>query len=106
MPVVDDFYDRVVADPELTAFFTGVNLPRLKGMQVEFFAAALGGPDEYRGRSMNDVHRGLGITPRQFDRVATHLRDALTAAGLAPGTVDAIIDVVAPLAADIVSTAR
>lgn len=103
IPVVDDFYDRVVADPELAEFFRGTNLSRLKGMQVEFFAEALGGPAEYRGRAMRDVHRGLGITPHQFGLVATHLHDALSAAGLPPETVDAVMSTIAPLAADIVS---
>jgi hemoglobin len=102
--VVDDFYDRVLADPELAVFFNGTNMPRLKGMQVEFFAAALGGPDEYRGRSMKDVHRGRGIGQRHFDLVAGHLSGALGAAGVPPETVAAIIGAVAPLSADIVST--
>jgi hemoglobin len=103
VPVVDDFYDRVLADPELAAFFRGTNVARLKGLQVEFFAAALGGPDEYRGRSMKDVHRGRGITAHQFGLVAAHLREALSAAGVPGETVDSIIGTIAPLADDIVS---
>ena len=43
--VVDDFYERVLGDPQLAPFFAGAHLPKLKGRQVEFFAAALGGPD-------------------------------------------------------------
>lgn len=102
--VVDDFYERVLADPELAAFFNGANMSRLKGLQVEFFVAALGGPDEYRGRSMPDVHRGLGANQRHFDLVATHLTDALIAAGVPRATVDRIIGTIAPLADDIVSS--
>jgi hemoglobin len=101
--VVDDFYERVLADPELTAFFTGINMARLKGMQVEFFAEALGGPDEYHGRTMQEVHVGRGIAQNHFDLVAAHLNDALTAAGVPTATAEAIIGKVAPLAEDIVS---
>lgn len=101
--VVDDFYDRVLADPELVAFFKGTNMPRLKGMQVEFFAAALGGPDEYHGRTMKDVHLGRGIGQSHFDLVATHLNDALSGAGVPPDTAITIIGKIAPLADDIVS---
>lgn len=43
--VVEDFYVRVLADDQLSAFFSGTNMSRLKGKQVEFFAAALGGPE-------------------------------------------------------------
>lgn len=56
--VVADFYDRVLADDELAGFFTGTNMPKLKGKQVEFFAAALGGPEPYTGAPMRQVHQG------------------------------------------------
>jgi hemoglobin len=79
--VVDDFYERVLADAELAVFFKGTNMSRLKGMQIEFFTAALGGPGEYRGRSMKDVHRGRGIAQHHFDLVAKYLTDSLLAAG-------------------------
>ena len=101
--VVDDFYKRVLADPELAVFFNGSNMPRLRGMQVEFFAAALGGPSEYGGRSMKEVHRGRGIAQDHFNLVAGHLTEALLAAGVPGETTGAIIGAIAPLSADIVS---
>ncbi|AOS63487.1 group I truncated hemoglobin [Actinoalloteichus hymeniacidonis] len=101
--VVDDFYVRVLGDETLAPFFIGVAMPRLKGHQVEFFASALGGPMEYRGRSMKDVHRGLGVEQAHFDGVAAHLSGALVSAGVPAETVSTIIDTIAPLAADIVS---
>lgn len=102
--VVDDFYDnRVLADPELKSFFEGTNLPRLKGMQVEFFTTALGGPDVYQGRTMQEVHRGRGIEQHHFDLVAKHLTEALQAAGVPQDKVDTIIGAIAPLSEDIVS---
>jgi hemoglobin len=103
--VVDDFYQRVLADPELAVYFAGVNMPRLRGMQVEFFAAALGGPEEYGGRSMKDIHRGRGITQPHFDLVADYLTKALLDAGVPADTVGTIIATIAPLSADIVSPA-
>lgn len=57
---VDDFYVRVLADDELAGFFAGTNMNRLKGKQVEFFAAALGGPQPYTGAPMKQVHQGRG----------------------------------------------
>ena len=101
--VVDEFYVRVLADPELNGFFTGVNMSRLKGKQVEFFGSALGGPDPYTGQTMKDVHRGRGIAQEHFDLVAKHLIDTLNAAGVPAGTVDEIISAIAPLSGDIVS---
>ncbi|MGW4331026.1 group I truncated hemoglobin [Nocardia sp. NPDC004573] len=101
--VVADFYVRVLADDDLAEFFSGTNIPRLIGRQVEFFAAALGGPDPYTGVSLRKVHQGRGITMHHFGLVATHLTEALTAAGVGHDIVEQIIGVVGTLAPDIVS---
>jgi hemoglobin len=101
--VVDDFYRRVLADDRLSHFFTGSNMNRLKGKQVEFFAAALGGPQPYTGASMKQVHQGRGIMMSHFTLVAGHLADALSEAGVPPARVDEIIGAIAPLAVDITS---
>lgn len=101
--VVDDLYVRILDDSALAGFFSGTNMSRLKGRQVEFFAAALGGPDPYQGAPMRQVHQGRGILQEHFDLVAGHLVAALTAAGVDDATVDEIVSTVAPLAGDIVS---
>lgn len=101
--VVDGFYTRVLADPNLAGFFAGVPMARLKGRQVEFFGAALGGPQVYTGAPMRAVHQGRGIEQEHFDLVAGHLADALGAAGVPATTVEEIIGVVGSLAPEIVS---
>jgi len=103
-PAVDDFYDRVLADPELRGFFAGANMTRLKGRQVEFLAAALGGPLPYTGPSLRDAHRGRGIEQKHFDLVAGHLVAALDAAGVAYEIIDQIAGLIIPLADQIVSS--
>ena len=101
--VVDDFYERVLGDPQLAPFFAGANMPKLKGRQVEFFAAALGGPDVYRGGSMRQVHAGRGIGQADFDKVAVHLGGALATAGVPAETIAQIAATITPLASEIVS---
>jgi hemoglobin len=101
--VVDDFYERVLGDPRLAPFFAGANMPKLKGRQVEFFAAALGGPDAYQGASMRQVHAGRGIGQADFDQVAFHLASALAAAGAPAQTIAEIAAAITPLASEIIS---
>lgn len=101
--VVDDFYVRVLADPQLSGFFAGANMPKLKGRQVEFFAAALGGPDIYQGAGMREVHTGRGISQADFDKVAFHLTASLASAGVPAETIGQIAGAITPLADDIVS---
>ena len=95
--VVADFYGRVLADDELAGFFTGTNMARLKGKQVEFFAAALGGPEPYTGAPMRQVHQGRGITSHHFTLVAVHL----AAAGVPDPTIEQIHAAISPLRDDI-----
>ena len=101
--VVDDFYRRVLSDAQLAAFFAGANMPKLKGRQVEFFAAALGGPDLYQGPTMRQAHAGRGISQAEFDRVAVHLTGTLADAGDPPEVIGEIAAAILPLADDIVS---
>lgn len=75
--VIGDFYDRVLADPLLAPFFEGVERDRLRRMQREFFAAALGGPIRYTGRPLTVVHAGRGIRTRHLARFLEHLTATL-----------------------------
>jgi hemoglobin len=101
--VVEDFYCRVLEDDHLSGFFAGANMNRLKGKQVEFFAAARGGPEPYTGAPMKQVHRGRGITMDHFNLVAGHLQDSLCAAGVPEATITEILGAIAALAPDIAS---
>jgi hemoglobin len=101
--VVEDFYCRVLDDEHLSGFFAGTNMNRLKDKQVEFFAAALGGPKPYIGAPMRQVHQGRGITMHHFNLLAGHLTCSLSAAGVPEATIAEILDTIAPLAADIAS---
>jgi hemoglobin len=75
--LVGRFYQRVLADPELAPFFEGIPMDKLRLMQREFFAAALGGPIRYTGRPIGEVHYGLGIEPRHLRRFLAHLLETL-----------------------------
>src|SRR6185295_20386349 len=80
--IVDDFYERVLADPTLAPFFSGVNMAALKEHQAAFLIQALGGPNNYHGRDMEIAHAGLKIKAKDFYAVADHLVNALTAKGV------------------------
>ncbi len=94
---VDDFYQRVLADPALAGYFVDIDIQQLKGHQRTFLAAAIGGPPRYIGRSMREAHAPLNIDPSDFDRVVAHLVDTLAGLGVPAPTIGAIGDVLAPL---------
>jgi len=80
---VDDFYGRVVGDPQLTQYFDGVDLRKLRGHQTALLVQVTGGPAAYSGRDLAAAHDRLGITPEDFDRVVGHLVATLTSFGVA-----------------------
>ena len=71
--LVDDFYQRILGDPELAPFFENSPIERLRRMQTEFFSAALGGPMVYEGPSLREVHAGRGIQKIHLQRFLEHL---------------------------------
>ena len=80
--VVNDFYERVLDDPQLVPYFEGVDMARLKRHQVLLVTKVLGGPDNYTGRPLDEAHEGLGITSDDFNAVVGHLAGAMKDAGV------------------------
>jgi hemoglobin len=102
--VVNDFYERVLADPQLSPYFEGVDMARLKRHQVLLVSQVLGGPANYDGRSLDEAHEGLGIDHDDFARVAGHLTAAMSEAGVPEDIVMRAIAVVAATEPDIVES--
>ncbi len=89
--LIHDFYDRVLADPELKPFFKNTSMDKLRRMQREFFSVALDGPITYTGRPLNYVHHGRGITHHHFALYVGHLIDTLQGRGIDEQDVQDII---------------
>ena len=101
---VDRFYERVLADPEMKDFFSGVSMSRLKAHQFAFLSQALGGPKQYSGASMRDAHSRLSIEQRHFDSVAVHLVETLRELSVPEEMVGKIGAALTPLSEQIVNT--
>lgn len=99
--VVELFYERVLADPELSPYFEGTDLAALKAHQRAFVGFALGAPAPYEGRGMERAHQGRGITGAHFDRVVGHLAAALGDGGVDGATIGQIAEKLVPLKPEI-----
>ena len=74
--VVDEFIGRLIADPQLSRFFTSVSTDskkRIRQLVVDQLCAATGGPCVYIGRDMKSSHKGLGITEGDWQVAVNHL---------------------------------
>jgi hemoglobin len=79
---VNQLFDRLIGDPELARYFAGKDVDGHARHVRPFIAAALGGPELYRGRDMAAAHAGLGITDAHFDRTVGHIVAVLAGLGV------------------------
>lgn len=100
--VVDQFYARILADPQLAPFFTDVDLPRLRRHQVQMISQVLGGAVTYEGADLKTAHRGLEIGAEDFKRVSEHLVTTLEANDVAPDIITRVGQVLSAVEPDVV----
>lgn len=103
---VDDLYDRLLADPVVAPYFQGVVMGELSKHLRMFLAAALGGPDLYRGRDMRSAHARLRITHEAWDRTVGHLLAVLSDLRVEQPLIDQVVAHLAPLHDDIVTASE
>jgi hemoglobin len=66
MQITTAFYDKVYADPWLSQFFEGIPRDHIESQQVDFMQAALGGHNQYGGKTPPSGHKHINITEEVF----------------------------------------
>ncbi len=103
--VADDFIGRLIADKQLSRFFSGVSTDskkRIRQLVVDQLCAATGGPCIYIGRSMKASHEGLGITEDDWQLAVGHLVATLDKFKVPEKEKDQLLALASSLKADIV----
>jgi hemoglobin len=81
--MVDDFIDRIMADPRLNAnprvdeAHHRVTPAGFKYLVTEMLCGAAGGPQSYSGRAMEESHRHLLITAGEWQAFMEDLQQTL-----------------------------
>lgn len=78
--VTDDMLGRLIADPQLSRFFVGLNdvsKTRIRQHFVDFLCKATGGPCAYTGQDMKTAHAGLNITEQDWTAAVKDLQATL-----------------------------
>src|SRR6056297_148811 len=102
--VVDDFYDRLVADPDLGPFFADADLDRLRKTQTDFLCEAAGGPQTYDGPSIEDAHLDVPFEPAHIERAVELLYESLEAFDVEGEDADAVVGAVAQFEAELLTS--
>jgi hemoglobin len=110
--VIDDFVALAGPDPKVDFTRGGkyklddLAVADLKKKLVQFVSQATGGPLKYTGKSMKEVHSGMGITNAQFDAAAADLAKALAKNGVKAEDANALLRIVETTRKDIVEAGK
>jgi len=100
--IVDNFINEISYDQHIVTFFEGSDIARLREKLIEQFCKESGGPCEYTGDSMKDVHAGMNISTGEFNRVVELLQTAMDKAGTPQRAQNRLIRSLAPMRPDII----
>jgi len=101
--VVDDFYDRLLADEEIGPFFDDADVERLRRTQTDFLCEAAGGPETYDAAPVREAHMHVPFEPRHVSRAVELLRESLDAFDVSAEDADAVVGAVAAHEADLLA---
>jgi hemoglobin len=110
--IIDDLLTRVKADPKVDFYRGGTYKPtdlEFKTMRdrfVDYISAVTKGPRAYRGvgnRSMESIHRGMGITDAQFTAMMDDFRQVLAANDVKSAESQELLQIIESTRKDIVA---
>ncbi|RBW68354.1 group I truncated hemoglobin [Bacillus taeanensis] len=99
--VVDYFYELVLTDDTVNRFFQETDMEKQRKHQTKFISFALGGPNQYSGKSMAKAHEGMNIQPEHFQAIAQHLKEALLHFGVDEADVNMVLASISELKDDV-----
>lgn len=82
--IVMDFYDRLLDSESVGDYFEDTDMKRLIDHQTKFIAYLLGGPADYTGERIEQLHRHLKIDAADFDEMKAILKSTLGDHGMEP----------------------
>jgi hemoglobin len=100
--VVDDFVGNVAADKRINRFFANTNISRLKLRLVEQICQGTGGPCTYKGKSMKESHRGMGVSGADFGALVEDLQKSLNKFKVPAKEQGELLAILGPMRKDIV----
>jgi hemoglobin len=77
---VDIFYNKIISDVRIAHFFKDIDMTQQRKKQILFLTYAFGGPNQYDGKNMRDVHAKLvaqGLNDTHFNAVLENLANTL-----------------------------
>ena len=100
--LVDTFISNIGHDARIVEQFRDTRISHFRAMLIEHFCALSGGPCEYTGDTMAQVHAGKNISDAQFNALVEDLIDAMESRQIPVSAQNRLLALLAPMHADIV----
>ena len=104
--VVDDFYDRLVADEEIGPFFEGSDTELLRRTQTDFLCEAAGGPETYDAAPIREAHLHVPFTPEHIQRAVELLEESLDAFDVPEEDAEKVVGAVAAYESELLASSE
>lgn len=100
--IVEGMLLRIAADARIVEHFQDVDIQRLRDKLIEQFCAEAGGPCVYTGDSMQESHKGLALTPSDFNALVEDLQAAMTEEGVSIPAQNRLLARLAPMRGQVI----
>ena len=89
-------------DPRIARHFRDIDIERLREKLIEQLCFESGGPCVYPGDSMEESHKGMRLTPSDFNALVEHLQDAMEAEGVPTPAQNRLLARLAPMRGQVI----
>jgi hemoglobin len=100
--LVDAFIKRIPTDKEILPYFAKSSVKHFKEGFINHLCFITKGPCQYNGDSMVDIHTGMNITERDFNRVVEILIEAMEDIGISYQSQNRLLSQLAPLRGQVI----
>lgn len=101
--LMDDFMERLLADPRTGPHFKPADQRHVKAQLVDQVCMALGGPCVYKGADMKTSHSNLDITKADFNALVEVMQLAMEGQGISFSAQNQLLAKLAPMHRDVIT---
>ncbi|GHG04762.1 group I truncated hemoglobin [Thalassotalea marina] len=100
--IVDSFIQQIAKDKQIFPYFAKASVSHFRQGFITHLCDVSGGPCQYQGDNMNDIHTGMQITEADFNRVVELLINAMEENNITYPAQNRVLALLAPLRAEVI----
>lgn len=100
--IVEGMLLRIAGDSRIVEHFQNIDIQRLRDKLIEQLCVEAGGPCAYTGDSMEESHKGLALTPSDFNALVENLQNSMTAEAVPIPAQNRLLARLAPMRAQVI----